>query len=566
MSQIRISHGSHSVAGPKPVNEDACGIHIPEAPLLDGKGVVAVIADGMSGAVAGHEASQTSVTNFLSDYFSTSETWSVKKSAHTILAALNRWLYSQGHASYGTSKGLVCTFDAVVIKSTTAHIFHVGDSRVYLYRNNSLECLTNDHQTQIGNRSFLSRALGIDINIDIDYKTIAVEVGDRFLLTTDGMHGFLNDTLISKTLSAGINNTEICQNLVEQALANNSDDNLTCLTFVIDQLPSSDEDAFYQQLTALPFPPSLEPGMILDGYRIIREIHSSKRTELYLALDIENDQQVVMKAPSVNYEDDPLFIDLFLHEEWIGRRANNPHIMKVKKAERKRQCLYTITEYIEGQTLREWMNQHPLPAPLEVQNIIAQLIKGLRAFQRLDMIHQDLKPENIMIDLDGTVKIIDFGSTRVAGLAEINTPIDQNSLLGTENYTAPEYLLGQKPSNRSDIFSLGVIIYEMYTGKLPYSETLTKRNLNRVQYQHACDINDRLPPWMDQTLAKAVQRKPEMRYESLSELQRDLTQANPEFVRHNRAPLIERNPLLFWKGAAAVLCIVNLIQLIVYFG
>lgn len=566
MSELRISHGSYSVAGAKPVNEDACGLHIPDSALLNWKGVAAVVADGMSGAVAGHEASQTSVTNFLSDYFCTPETWSVKRSAHTILAALNRWLYGQGHSSYGTSKGLVCTFDAVVIKSTTAHIFHVGDSRVYLYRDQNLECLTNDHQTQIGDRSFLSRALGIDINIDIDYKTVAIEEGDRFLLTTDGLHEFLNDQRISETLATAKEDTEICQSLVEQALANNSDDNLTCLTFVIDQLPASDEDAFYQQLTELPFPPPLEPGMILDGYRIIREIHSSKRSELYLALDIENDQQVVMKTPSVNYEDDPQFIDLFLHEEWIGRRANNPHIMKVMRADRKRQCLYTITEYIEGQTLREWMSLHPQPAPLEAQNIISQLIKGLRAFQRLEMIHQDLKPENIMIDLDGTVKIIDFGSTKVAGLAEINTPIDQNILLGTENYTAPEYLLGQQPSNRSDIFSLGVIIYEIYTGKLPYSETLTKRNLNRVQYQHASDINDQIPHWMDHAFAKAVHKNPELRYESLSEFQWDLTHANPEFLRKNRAPLMERNPLLFWKSAAALFGIANLVQLILYFG
>ncbi|MBL4584427.1 MAG: bifunctional protein-serine/threonine kinase/phosphatase [Pseudomonadales bacterium] len=566
MSELRISQGSHSISGLKPVNEDACGLHIPGGSLLEGKGIAAVIADGMSGAVAGHEASQTSVTSFLSDYFSTSETWSVKKSVHTILTALNRWLYSQGHASYGTSKGLVCTFSAVVIKSTTAHIFHVGDSRVYLYRNDGLECLTNDHQTTVGDRCFLSRALGIDLNVDIDYKTVPVEKGDRFLLTTDGMHGFLNDQHIQKTLATDADDTELCQSLVAQALDNSSDDNLTCLTFQITELPASDEDAFYRQLTALPFPPPLQPGMILDGYRIIREIHASKRTELYLAFDIQNDQQVVMKTPSVNYEDDALFIDLFLHEEWIGRRADNPHIMKVMKVERKRQCLYTITEYIEGQTLRQWMEQHPLPAPLEVQSIIEQLIKGLRAFQRLEMIHQDLKPENIMIDLDGTVKIIDFGSTKVAGLGEISTPLDQNSLLGTENYTAPEYLLGQQPTNRSDIFSLGVIIYELYTGKLPYSDTLTRRNLNRVQYQHACDINDQLPPWMDQTLAKAVQRNPELRYDSLSELQRDLTQANPKFLKQARAPLMERNPLLFWKVTAAVLCLTNLIQLVIFLG
>lgn len=107
---------------------------------------------------------------------------------------------------------------------------------------------------------------------------------------------------------------------------------------------------------------------------------------------------------------------------------------------RKRKFLYCLTEYIEGTTLRQWMRDHPLLSISDVRGIVEQIAKGLRAFHRLEMIHQDLKPENIMIDNTGTVKIIDFGSTKIAGIEEIASPISHSHLPSTENYSAPEYL------------------------------------------------------------------------------------------------------------------------------
>src|SRR4030065_761624 len=101
-----------------------------------------------------------------------------------------------------------------------------------------------------------------------------------------------------------------------------------------------------------------------------------------------------------------------MHEEGAGRRINSPHVLRVLEPTRRRQFLYYVTEYVEGQTLRQWMNDYPLAALPDVRNIVEQLARGLRAFQRMEMIHQDLKPENILIDKHGTVKIIDFGSTR----------------------------------------------------------------------------------------------------------------------------------------------------------
>ena len=145
-SDLKISVAQYSDKGEKPSNEDFYGILIPEEPLLSTKGVVIAIADGMSGSDAGGEASEYSVKGFLSDYFSTPESWSVKTSGEKVLSALNSWLFSKGQHDYNSTRGLVTTLSVLVIKSTTAHLFHVGDSRIYRFRDNKLELLTRDHR------------------------------------------------------------------------------------------------------------------------------------------------------------------------------------------------------------------------------------------------------------------------------------------------------------------------------------------------------------------------------------------------------------------------------------
>jgi serine/threonine protein kinase len=303
--------------------------------------------------------------------------------------------------------------------------------------------------------------------------------------------------------------------------------------------------------------------MTLDGYKILRQLFSNKRTEVYLAQDSENVQKVVLKAPSVNYSDSPEYINHFLHEEWAGRRINNPHVMKVIEVNRSRQALYYITEYIEGQTLRQWMNDHPQTPLGQTRNIIEQIARGLRAFHRLEMIHQDIKPENILIDEHGSLKIIDFGSTKIAGIEEISTPLEHENILGTVNYTAPEYHIGESATNRSDIFSLGVIAYELLTGKLPYNKELSARNLNRVQYRSAKHFNPEIPIWVNKAIEKAVQISPEKRFEKLSEFIYALSQPDSSLVNQDFVPLIKRNPVKVWQGISLLLLLANIVLLYV---
>ena len=562
-ADLIVTSAHWSEAGRKPENEDACGICLADPDLRRTKGVAAVIADGMSGSEGGMEASYVCVEGFLNDYFSTPESWSVKSSGQKVLAALNRWLHSEGHQRYGSSRGMVATLSALVVKSRMAHLFHLGDARIYHARKGKVECLTRDHRIQVQSETHcLSRAMGIETDLQIDYRTVPVEQDDLFLLITDGIHDYLTDDEIGKiALQHGGDLAKACQTMVSEALERGSTDNVTSLMARVEQLPAQDKHGFYQQLTALPFPPPLVPGMRLDGYRIIREVHASKGSELYLALDEETNTQVLLKVPSVNYEDDPTYIDLFLHESWIGKRLDDPHVVKILAHARAKTFLYTVLEHVEGHTLRQWMSDHPQPPLQDVRNIVEQIAIGLRAFHRKEMIHQDLKPENIMIDTLGSVKIIDFGSTKVAGVEEIATPIERPYMLGTANYTAPEYLQGYAGSIRSDIFALGVLTYEMLTGKLPYGPEPTVRGINSLAYTPGNQHNVAIPAWMDGALEKAVHPNPAARYEVLSEFTYDLSHPNPKLLREKPLALLERDPVGFWRWMAITLFLLNVILL-----
>jgi serine/threonine protein phosphatase PrpC len=563
-STLKITSGQHSEAGIKESNDDACGVRVPGASLLNTKGIAAVIADGMSGSEAGKEAAQACVSGFLADYFTTPESWSTETAGEKILSALNRWLYAQGHHHYESTSAMVTTLSVLVIKSATAHLFHIGDTRIYRMRQGKLECLTHDHRMHVSaEKNYLSRAMGIELHMEIDYRSLPVEVDDIYLLTTDGIHDYLDDTALAAFIYAsGEDLDDTARAVVASALEQGSHDNVSCEIIKVEELPHRDAHEFYQKFSELPFPPPLETGMVLDGYEIIREMHASKRTQVYLAQDRETHTRVIMKTPSVNYEDDPEYIDRFLHEEWAGRRIKNQHVLKILKPHAQRQCLYYVTEYIEGQTLRQWMHDNPQPGVDEVRNIVQQLAAGLRSFHRLEMIHQDLKPENIMIDEYGTVKIIDFGSTKIAGIEEITTPLDRQNMLGTLNYTAPEYLQGYAGSNVSDIYSLGVIAYEMLSGELPYGrKELTLRRLKQARYHIVARINPDVPVWIDKAIEKAVSIDRSRRYTLLSEFTHDLAHPNSSFESRHAEPLIERNPLLVWKGIAVVMFLLNIVFL-----
>jgi len=560
MSQrkIEIEFGQYSIAGRKPRNDDSYGMVVPEGHVLAVKGIAIAIADGMSSSEAAKEASECCVRSFLDDYYATHESWTVKRSVATVLKAVNAWLFAQGQRLDLEGRSMVSTFSGIVLKSGTAHIFHAGDSRVWRLRETALEQLTTDHRLKLGRGlEHLSRAFGTNQNLEIDYRQEVLEEGDIYFLSTDGIHDTLPAADISRLIEAGLGDLAATARLiVDAAFAKGSEDNLTCQ--IIHVRSPGDRDAAGHNAAAgrLPFPKILVAGDKLDHYKIIRPIHESNRSQVYLASDNETAALVAIKTPSPNFEDDVAYIEGFAHEEWVGRLVNSPNTLNIHDAKGQRHFLYHVTEYFEGKTLQQWMLDNPAPELETVRSIVEQIAIGLRAMHRKDILHLDLKPGNVMINAQGVVKIIDFGSSRAASWSDGKPTPDAAPPAGTADYTAPENVLGKTPSNRSDIFSLAAMAYEMITGSLPFGKGITSAAIiKKLRYGSATSLRKDVPLWMDAALEKALQIDPERRTDALSALTADLRKPNAALVSSQTRPLLEKNPILLWQLISLLLLI-----------
>ena len=542
-AELQVSYGGASLAGSRAVNEDAFAASPPDRL----KGAVAVIADGLSSCERAEQASQTAVTDFIDEYLATPETWTVKAASARVLGALNRWFCHHD--------GMATTVSAVVAKGRTAHIFHVGDTRVYRFRGGDLEQLTRDHR---GQRA-LTNALGMELDLEVDYLAEDLAAGDVFVLTTDGVHDTLAPPHLRRQVAAGLAEQRTLEAasraIAEAALAGGCEDNLSCLMMRVDQAPDEDIDEAHRRVTAQVIPPVLRPDARIDGYRVIRTIASGTRSHIYLVEDASGNR-LALKAPSETFAEDAVYLDGFIREEWIGRRIDQPNVMKILPRPESR-FRYLLAEYIEGHSLRQWMLDNPHPAIDDVRRLVGEIAKALRAFQRLQIVHRDLKPENAMIDRDGNAKIVDFGTAYVQGLDELDSAVHETHPVGSVGYVAPECLLGQRPTHSADIYALGIVAYEMLAGALPYKPPLAqdaKAYLNRPYISLAKAGRSDVPRWVDLALAKATAQSPTARYEALSELVTDLTRPNPQLIRQaESAPLLEKNPTLFWQLASAVL-------------
>lgn len=567
--ELKIGVGQHSSPGRKSVNQDFHGVCFPKQPLLGLKGIAVALADGISSSEVSQIASETAIKGFLDDYYCTPESWSVRTSVQRVLTAINSWLHSQNqqsHYRHDRDRGFVCTLSALVIKSTTAYLFNVGDTRIYRLRKGVLEQLTEDHRQWMSQQhSYLSRALGVTQQVEIDCQSIPLETNDVFLLLTDGVYEHVSPQSIVDCVSQYPSDLNtLAHHIVQSAVDHGSDDNLTVQIVRIDELPDQEAAEALHRLSCAPLPPQFVPRMEFDGYVIIRELHFSHRSHIYLATDKESGIAVALKVPSVDLQNDAAHLERFMMEEWIARRINSAHVLKPFNLTRKRNFLYLAMEYVEGITLSQWMVDNPRPELESVRNIVTQIAKGLTAFHRMEMLHQDLRPENIIIDNTGTVRIIDFGSVRIAGITEIQPGV-ATDILGTVQYAAPEYFLGESGSTRSDLFSLGVITYQMLSGRLPFGARVPKARSRSAQlklvYDSVLNADSEVPVWIDGVLRKAVHPDPLKRYEELSEFVYDLRHPDPKFLSRTMPPLLERNPVRFWKGVSLILLILILLLL-----
>ncbi len=560
MDALSVSIGQYSAAGAKPANQDFHGALVPTGASLRLKGVTLAVADGISSSPISAQASETAVKSLLTDYYATPDGWTVRTAATRVIAATNAWLHGQNTSVADINAGQVCTLSALILKGREAHILHVGDSRIQRVSGRGLEPLTEDHRMVLSPaESYLGRALGAETSVDVDYRRLPLRVGDIFLLTTDGVHEFADAETVHDALQAP-DLDAAARRIAEAALARGSDDNLTVQIARIDALPPA-QAGLALEVAELPIPPLPKAGDVIDGYRIVRPEHVTARSHVFLAADAEG-RKVALKIPASDTAQDTAYLRRFVLEEWIARRVTSAHVVSAPPDTRQRTALFVVSDWVDGITLRQWMTDHPQPTRDQMRGIIDQIAIGLRALHRREMIHQDLRPENVMIDAEGTVKIIDLGSATVAGVEEA-APGTLGELPGTYQYTAPEYLSGDAVSWRSDQYALGVIAYEMLTGRLPYGAQVarvrSRSDQQRLHYATARDDDTGVPDWMDAALRRAVHPDPLKRYDALSEFVADLKRPGTGWNAARHVPLAERNPVRFWQGVSALLALLCLV-------
>lgn len=565
-NSLKLSFYGVSSAGIREQNQDAFAVHHSESSMeLTHKGVIACVADGVSCSQNGQQASQLCVTQFIEDYLSTPDGWGVKSSATRVLSSLNQWLYHHSQHSDLRHNGYISTFSAVIFKSNSLHLFHVGDSRVYRYRAGELTQLTRDHCHQrSGDKGFLTRALGMDEHLEVDYQCHEVKKGDSYLLTTDGVHDSLSMSELFEALVANVTLPDCGDALLGQAQLKGSDDNLTCLLLQVDGLPFADTDELAAQFADKVIPPVMQVGHYIDQFEVESVLYSGTRSHLYLVKQREDGERYVLKVPSLNYRDDANFLQSFIREQWVGQRTRHGALMRIYP--NNSDFLYHLCQYIPGQTLRQWMYDTPNPDLAQMRVMVDGMVIAVRALQRLGVTHRDLKPENVMLTPDNRLVLIDYGAAQAEGLEELFSHRDEVPL-GAAGYIAPEYLLSGKATHLSDIFSIGVIVYEMLTTKFPYKQAVSLHlgmgSGVRWDYLSSLRYRQDIPLWLDHVLRKACHPDEKLRYQSMSELVLDLKTPNKSVIeRSHYAPLLERNPLGFWQLLCGLQSVVIILLLL----
>ena len=565
---LKVSIGQYSTAGIKQQNQDFHGVYLPEGHVLKQKGIACVIADGIGSSNVSHLAAETAVGSFLSDYYSTSDAWSTQTSAERVIRATNSWLYAQTQQSQGRfdkDRGYVCTLSALILKQQQAHVFHVGDSRIYRIRDHEIELLTHDHRVWLSSREhYLSRALGADYRIEIDYRNIELKEKDIFLLMTDGVYEFVTDQQLLDLILVDADLNQLAKAFVEKALEQGSDDNLSLQVIHVEQLPELNQFHIQQDYV---FPQQLSKGEVFEGYVIDKILHQNHRSCLYLAHDTQQ-QPLVIKTLGVDLQQDKNAVEQFQLEDWVSKRLKHDNLMQCYPHNTEKKYLFQCYEYLQGETLAQWLHRQEKPLNLdEILPILQQTALALNAMHRLEMLHQDIRPKNIMVinaENAMKIKLIDYGSTAVRGLVEIN-PKNANRALGTLAFMAPEYFIDHSPSVHSDQFSLAVMAYYLFTKQLPYGTDLARCNslkqMKKVQYHSIRKYRPDLPIWLDKILGQALSIEPIHRFEALSELIHNLMHPSKELLNSKPPAIIERDPLRFWQMSCAVLGLLLLLSI-----
>jgi serine/threonine protein phosphatase PrpC len=556
---LKVELGHSSLTGPRERNEDFCGVATPEGLELENKGIIAAVADGIGGHLGGREAAEYTVRGLLSDYFATPDTWGVPRAIETVTTALNRWVIAEGSRNAELS-GMATTLSVLVLRGRRFVTAHIGDSRIYRLSEGRLQQMTVDHTWEHPElNNVLSRAIGLDPRVLMDFSDGELAAHDRFLLVSDGVWGVLPDALMTEVLLDHPDPQSAAASLTSLALAHGGHDNATAVVVDVLALPPASLRDSLESAASLPLPHRLKIGHELDGLIVEEILHDARETLLYRMRNPRNGQQLVLKTLQPAMEGDQGAIAALLMEEWRARRVVSPFFAQVVPAEQ-RSCLYYLMTWHAGATLQARLdNDQHFPVGDVVRLGIA-LLKAIGALHRLDIVHRDIKTDNIHLGQDGILRVLDLGVAVSLAERKAGDPIGQ---AGTPSYMAPELFASPEPQAGHDLYAAGVTLYHLLTRKYPYGEIEPFQTPKFGEPAPPTRWRPEIPGWLENILLKAVAKEAKDRFETAEEFILALERgANRPIAAPSRQPLAQRNPLQFWKAVAAISFAANLVLLL----
>ncbi|HSV81212.1 MAG TPA: bifunctional protein-serine/threonine kinase/phosphatase [Ramlibacter sp.] len=558
---LDVDIGWHSVRGTRDNNEDFAAALRPQAHEAE-RGLIAAIADGVSSGGRGREAAQTTVMTLLQDYFGTPATWDTSVALDRVIGAQNAWLAASNRRS---AAGALTTLTALVLRGHSYTLAHVGDTRAWLLREGGCSQLTHDHVADnLDLRSRLTRAVGLDDHVRIEYAQGELQRGDVFILSSDGVHGVLGAAALGRLAEAALGQSAqaASEAIVVAALDAGSRDNASALVIHVRELAAARLEDVLLDGRQLPVPPRLKIGDTLDQFTITGLVADTGLHRLYQARDNASRELAAIKTLHESRASDAEERAMLAHEAWLGLRlteqfggggsgfvgVREPHAPS---------AFYAVFDWHGGSTLEQMLARKQAFSVEQVVRAIIEVARALGRLHRQGVVHRDIKPANLHLGDDGRWRVLDLG----VAVSGFESAAERSLHAGTPSYMNPEQWQegGAAASAQSDLYALGATLYQWLTGHLPYGEV--------EPYQLARFRNDPKPPsrlrpevpiWLDHVVLRAVARDARQRFETAEEFVLALERgASRPLGAPAHTPLFQRDPSAFWKAAFAASVALN---------
>lgn len=515
--QLFLDTGHSERTTRRPLPRGACLEIVPDTGRDGGRGALLACAEGVPELPDAEKAARIAITALADSYYAAPEGWALRQALEESVRAAHQAVLAGGE------RGRAAVFAALVLRGRRWLAVHVGHARIWLFRDHELKLLTHDHlQPRPRRRPEIAKALGLTAELEADYRAGELAEGDVFLLTTPGTHELLDAAHIRGILDSDAGAEQIAEALVARALESGSAGYAGVCAVRVEKLPPESVADTRECVADLAFVDPPPVGGTIDGFRIEKLVYRSRRFRIYKATDGESKATVALKFPDSSCGNDPESARSFLREEWIGRRIDNPYLVKtLRPRPGRRRALYVVTDYHEGEPIAKRIRRKGgLPVD-EALRLTEQLLEALEALHGHGVIHRDLRVNHLLYDkANRRLLVLGLGESRIEALKDGA----EGSATSAWSYQAPELFEGKGANERTDVYAAGVTLYRMITGEYPYGKICAPRWEGRA-YRPMGEWKPEVPEALEEVVRRACEVNPSDRFASAAQFASALARA-----------------------------------------